>query len=446
MGSTIIFLGILIFLAHLFNAIFSRRRIPDVLFLLTIGILIGPVLHFVRPEMFGTIGPVFASLTLLFILFDSGADISIDALQSSWKGFVQVTFFSFILSMGIVAVVGHVIGLEWNAGMLLGSMVAGTGASIVIPLVRQMRVSEYTATVLSLESALSAVLGIVVALAFIEGYEMGSMNVGSIVGTVFASILMSLLLGIVGGILWAGMLDRVRHLQNSMFLTPAFVFIIYGIAESLGYSGPIAALAFGIVLGNVDYFEFSFLKRLRKSHMRPLESSEKSFYKEIVFVLKTFFFVYIGVCMPFNNGRALLYGLFITLALFVVRFCLLAIVGRNNDPDDRLVVSMMIPKGLAAAVLASMPEQVNIAAGYSVIPHAEMIKYIAYSVIFFSIIITSLLVLVTRGRLVKTTLDTENKKDGETVFDEPSPSDSTDITVSVNDAVETGVADSPTEE
>ena len=57
---------------------------------------------------------------------------------------------------------------------------------------------------------------------------------------------------------------------------------------------------------------------------------------------------------------------------------------------------MMIPKGLVAAVLAAMPERVNIAMGYTVIPGATTIKYTAYSVIFCSIVITSLLVFATR--------------------------------------------------
>jgi len=98
---------------------------------------------------------------------------------------------------------------------------------------------------------------------------------------------------------------------------------------------------------------------------------------------------------------ALAYGLAIAASLFVVRFVLVALVGRKNTPDDRLTVSMMIPKGLVSAVLASMPEQVNIAAGYTVVPGAETIKHITYSVIFCSIIICSLLVLLSSRRLVK---------------------------------------------
>ena len=405
---TYIFLGLLIFCAHLFNAWFSRRRIPDVLLLMLIGILVGPVLGFVTPANLDEIGPVLASLTLLFILFDSGIDMKLDMVRRYWSGVVQVTFFSFVVSMATVTLVAYfLVDLELKASMMLGAMVAGTAAAIVIPLVRRMRVSVKTRVTLTLESAISGVLCIVIALAFIEGYKLGNVSIGSMLGRVFASILMALVIGTVGGIVWSSFMDRIRKLQNSMFLTPAFVFVIYGVAELLGYSGAIATLSFGLVLGNPEYFEMSFLKKLRLNDMTPLEDNEKSFFKEFVFILKTYFFVYIGICIPFSNPLALAYGLVIAAALFVVRFALIAIVGRKNTPEDRLTVSIMIPKGLVSAVLASMPEQVNVAAGYDIIPGAEIVKHITYSVIFCSIIICSLLVLLTSKRLVKTSTEVE---------------------------------------
>ena len=399
---TYIFLGLLIFCAHLFNAWFSRRRIPDVLLLMLVGIVAGPVSGWITPEQLEGTGSVFASLTLLFILFDSGIDMRLDTIRQYWTGVVQVTLLSFLVSMSAVTVVAYfVVGLELQASMMLGSMVAGTAAAIVIPLVRQMRVSDKTRVTLTLESAISGVLCIVVSLAFIEGYKIGNMSIGSTVGRVLASVLMALVIGVVGGIVWSSLMDRVRKLQNSMFLTPAFVFVIYGLTEALGYSGAIAALAFGLVLGNPEYFEMSFLKKLRLHPMTSLEEGEKSFFKEFVFILKTYFFVYVGICIPFTNMYALMYGAIIAAALFVVRFVLITIVGQNNTAEDRLTVSMMIPKGLVSAVLASMPEQVNLAAGRVVIPGATLIKHVTYAVIFCSIIFCSILVLITSRRLVK---------------------------------------------
>ena len=399
---TYIFLGLLIFCAHLFNAWFSKRRIPDVLLLMLIGILVGPVSGWVKPEQLNDVGPIFASLTLLFILFDSGIDMRLDVVRRYWTGVVQVTFLSFVLSMATVTVIAfYLTDLELKACMLLGGMVAGTAAAIVIPLVRQMKVSDKTRVTLVLESAISGVLCIVISLAFIEGYKLGNVSIGSMLGRVFASILMSLIIGLVAGIVWSSFMERVRKLQNSMFLTPAFVFIIYGISEALGYSGAISALAFGLVLGNPEYFEMSFLKKLKLHDMTPLAGTEKSFFKEFVFILKTYFFVYIGICIPFTNTTTLAYGAIIAAALFVVRFILVLIVGKNNTPVDRLTVSIMIPKGLVSAVLASVPEQVNNAAGYTVIPGAVTIKYVTYSIIFCSIIICSILVLFTSKQTVK---------------------------------------------
>ncbi|MDE5703526.1 MAG: hypothetical protein K2H70_01745, partial [Bacteroidales bacterium] len=55
---SIVFLGLLVFLAHFFSAIYTRRNIPDVLLLMIIGLLLGPVLHWVSPDSFGVGGSV----------------------------------------------------------------------------------------------------------------------------------------------------------------------------------------------------------------------------------------------------------------------------------------------------------------------------------------------------------------------------------------------------
>ncbi len=408
-----IILGVLIFCAHLFSALFGKRKVPDVLFLVAIGILLGPVLGWIKPEMLGGFGSLFASVTLVFILVDSGIDMRIDDLRRYWVGVVQVMFYSFILSMAAAALVSHYVAqMGWMPSLLLGSMVAGTGASIVIPMVRQMRVSDKTRTVLTLESAMSAVLCIVVALAIIEAMKMGEVRFERIAGNVLASFLMATVLGVIGGMVWSGLLQRVRRQQNSMFLTPAFVFVIYGITEALGYSGAIAALAFGIVLGNASYFEFSFLRKIyrkRQPQMESLQDNEKAFFKEMVFILKTFFFIYIGVSIPFTDSVALLYGLYVVLAIYVVRIVLIAIVGRKNTRVDRYIVAIMAPKGLASAVLASMPRQINLESGYTVVPQAERIECMVYAVIFFSIVVCSLLVLLSRRKIIgKETVISEN--------------------------------------
>ena len=56
----IAFVGLLVFAAHLFTGIFSKTRIPDVLLLIAIGIVVGPLLGLVSPDQFGSVGPICA--------------------------------------------------------------------------------------------------------------------------------------------------------------------------------------------------------------------------------------------------------------------------------------------------------------------------------------------------------------------------------------------------
>ena len=214
-------------------------------------------------------------------------------------------------------------------------------------------------------------------------------RVGVIFGQVFSSFLLASLIGVIGSIFWSMVLDKVRTINNSIFTTPAFVFIIYGINELLGYSGIISALAFGIGLANMDAIHDKWLKKFSDRKPTLLNPTERTLFSELVFLMKTFFFVYVGISIKFDSLISLLIGLgisflMIILRIYVVRISLPSgIKGINNK--DRAFLSMMIPRGLAAAVLATMISQSQLAG-------SERVSNIVFSVIFFTIIFTSLLV------------------------------------------------------
>ena len=78
----ILTLGGLVFAAHWFAEIFSKKRIPDVLMLMLIGIVIGPVLKIVDAEKLSSMGNVFGQLTLVTLLFGSGTELSFRTLDN----------------------------------------------------------------------------------------------------------------------------------------------------------------------------------------------------------------------------------------------------------------------------------------------------------------------------------------------------------------------------
>ena len=171
-GLTIAIIGLLIFTAHLFSEIFSRKRIPDVLFLIIIGILIGPVFHWISPDSLGNAGSLFSGITLVTILFESGTQLRFSALKESFKGALKLTALNFVLSAVAIWLVGWlVLDLGPIISMILGCMLGGTASAVVIPIVRQMHMSEKPAIMLILEAAIGNVFSIVLALALMQAIK-----------------------------------------------------------------------------------------------------------------------------------------------------------------------------------------------------------------------------------------------------------------------------------
>lgn len=386
----ILTLGTLVFAAHWFAEIFSKKRIPDVLMLMFIGIVIGPLLKLVDADKLSTIGNVFGQLTLVTLLFESGTELSFKTLADSIKNTVTLTIVNFIVTFVAIGILGwFVLGMNPGISFMLGAALGGSSSAVAIPLVKQISIGEKSRTILILESAFSAILCIVVALAIFESYKYGEFRIGIIFGQVFSSFLLASLIGLLGSIFWSMVLDKVRTINNSIFTTPAFVFIIYGINELLGYSGIISALAFGIGLANMDLIHHRWLKNFTKRKPTLLNPMEKTLFSELVFLMKTFFFVYVGISIKFDSLISLLIGLGISVILILIRIPIVRISLpsdiNNVSNKDRAFLSMMIPRGLAAAVLATMIAQSGLAG-------SERVGNIVFSVIFFTIIFTSVLV------------------------------------------------------
>ena len=399
-GLTIAIIGLLIFTAHLFSEIFSRKRIPDVLFLIIIGLLIGPVFHWISPESLGNAGSLFSGITLVTILFESGTQLRFSALKDSFEGALKLTALNFILSAVAIWLVGWlVLDLDPIVSMILGCMLGGTASAVVIPIVRQMHMSEKPAIMLILEAAIGNVFSIVLALALMQAIKSRHVEFGAILGDIFSSFILATVMGLLGAIFWALILDQVRNIKYSILTTPAFVFIIYGINEWMGFSGAIAALAFGIGMANIDGIYNAWLKKFIKKVPVNLNETERSLFSELVLLLKTFFFIYVGISIQLTHWHPIVIGLGISIMVFILRVPAVrfAISRKEGIPDKELAfMSALNPKGLTAAVLATQ--------AIIYIPEGEValfVRNIVFSVILFSIVINSILIpLIDREELL----------------------------------------------
>ncbi|MFH1646762.1 MAG: cation:proton antiporter [Chloroflexota bacterium] len=385
----IAFVGILVFLAHLFTGIFSRTRIPDVILLILIGIVVGPVLGLTSPSLFGAVGPVFTTITLIIILFESGLALRLSMLRSALGGALILAPVGFFLTMFVVAGVAvWLTDLELLPAFIQGAIVGSTSETVVIPLVRQMRIKEETRTLLSVESSVNDVLSIVITVALVQAYVAGRFEIASVSGDLIAAFLVALVFGVIGALIWSVLLNRIHAIKNAMFTTPAFVFVIYGLVETLGFSGAIAALAFGVTIGNIETIRIPIFKASSAKEPVGLSDTEKVFFSEVAFLLKTFFFIYLGLSLELISNWLIIVGLILTAVAFALRLPAVKIsVNKSWPSKDVSVMAIMVPKGLAAVVLASIPVQQGVVGG-------EIIKNITYGVVLFSIVLCSFLVLL----------------------------------------------------
>jgi NhaP-type Na+/H+ or K+/H+ antiporter len=387
---SLVFLGLMVFLAHLFAAFYRKRKVPDVLMLMIIGLVIGPVLGLAGPESLGSFGPIFTTITLVVILFVGGTNLSVSTLEASWKGTTTLTLTAFIASIVALGSLSYVLlGFSVNSAIMIGAILGGTSSAMVIPMVQQMkRLGEESKTALALESALTDVLSVVVVLACIQVFTEGEINIGRTTGLVLSSFTFAALMGVGGALVWSRLIRFIRKIKDSIFTTPAFVFVIYGVAELLGFNGAIAALSFGITMANIDTFKSFIFRKIMGGEGNKFNDTELIFLRELSFLLKTFFFVYIGMSILFEDVSALIYGLIFTGVIYLVRLFITKIASpKTANLYDKTIISIMTPKGLAAAVLATIPEMAGVPEGY-------LIKNITYAVVLFSIIVTSILIII----------------------------------------------------
>lgn len=389
MPATLLTIGLIVFFSHFLSFQFRRTRIPDVLVLMLVGILVGPVLGIVAPQDFGKVGSVIATIALVVILFEGGTSLKLSALGESLGTTSILSVACFILTAAIVAFVGFfVLKLELLPAIMLGVTLGGSTSAVVIPMVGALKLPEKPTTILVLESALTDVLCIVGVFALLQIYAHGSAEPGKLLGSVMASLVVAAVIGVLGGIGWLMVLGKIRDFPNTISSTLAYVFIVYGLTEMLDFSGAIAALALGISVTNYEKFGLQRIRSIDEG-IEPLNQMDFTFYREAVFLLKTYFFIYLGISIYFGNLFLAIIALATILVVYLVRLGLVRFVFRQASYGlrDAAVISMMAPKGLAAAVLATIPLENGVAGG-------EVIRDITYMAVFISIVFTALLVMV----------------------------------------------------
>ena len=118
----------------------------------------------------------------------------------------------------------------------------------------------------------------------------------------------------------------------------------------------------------------------------------KRFHGQSSFLIRTFFYAYVGMIIAFEDLSYVGYGAVLAFLLLGGRFVSVAL-SSIKDPvlsAHRNVMTTMLPRGLAAAILAQLPLIYGL-------PNASIYPNIIVSVIIFTVIITVAGAFYSRG-------------------------------------------------
>lgn len=236
--------------------LFKRINLPPILAYLVCGILAGPELLvlFENPEEIH----IFAELGIVFLLFSLGLEFSLPKMLAMRHLVFGIGLGQMVLTTGVFTFVALMLGMSFNAAVVVGGMVALSSTAIVIKQASEQGILNTSRAQMAVSILLFQDLAVVPMLILIPLLADGAENSMSI------AIAMALLKGtlVVGILLSAGKwllpkifseVARTRTDELFVLTTILVTLIAAGLTYSFGLSMALGAFLAGMMLGESQY-------------------------------------------------------------------------------------------------------------------------------------------------------------------------------------------------
>ncbi len=348
--------------------LFQKFKIPEQIVLLLFGVIIQfsnliPDKAATLPIL-NSVAPIMGTVVLSLIILDAGLEMkAYDMLVRSPKVLALSALEPVVSGLGFSAIMYFAFGWPPLYGAIFGVLFGTTTGEVVVPLLRSVRVDEVTQDTLILNCVYNSVTAIVAFQILFPVATSSSLNIGSIISGAVLSFLVGIIVGVLSGFVWA-LLALKRISKHQYLITIGAAFAVYLASEILGGNGLLSILLFAIVIGNYNNRYRRLLssslygimlgrlgdelqKVLKISNERMVENLRNA-QKEITFILKVFFFVYLGLLFRYD-GSYLVAGILLSFALLGFKYLdLKALKVKGN----LRLMSLIGPRGITPIILA----------------------------------------------------------------------------------------------
>ena len=365
-----LFLGASILAGFLGRLAFRKLRVSDIIVLLAIGFLLGPALGLMDGAWLTPAMPILAPLGLVIILFEGGLELRWQEVRRHGAGALTFSVVSWGAAVGAIYLVAtRALGLSPMHALLLAAAVGATGIIAVIPILAQVRASPQARVWLTTETGLGDLLSAVAVtgLAAMMLTGGGALDFGLDFG---ARVILGAAIGFLGGLAWSRALFHIPERSYAYALTLGALLVAYAATEALGGSGFLGALVFGLVVGNAG----ALVKDGGVPALASLSERSREHQGEIIFLLRSVYFVYLGMAL----GRGLLtptsaWAMLALVGAIVAARVLVVALLHSGDRDTRMLLTGMMPRGMATMVLAATPAAMGVPGTEALIPLALLV-------------------------------------------------------------------------
>lgn len=384
--------GLILAVGFLAQLLFEKTRIPDILILLAIGYLVGPLTGWISVDRLAPYAPFLGAIAVAFILFDGGLDFELDKMLSQLGPATGLILLTWIPCVLLVAAGGHCLcSLSWQASLLLGIILSNISGPVVLPVLQKMRLPASERYLLSLDSTLTDVLVVVAFVTLLEIMAPGASITGSsLFNALLGSFSIGIMLGLVVGLFWIRALGLMANRSLAYSATLGVLLMLYGGSEYFRASGGLAVLTMAMVLANSERFRQFFAMKSPAIDTRALRAT----HTEFTFFIRTFFFVYAGLFLPAKalpSSEVALLAV-VLAAVLLSRYLGAAAFARlaGRGTPERLAYSIMMPRGLIVAVLAGVP------AAHAIPGTAPFARVAAFVIVITNVVMSVGVVLLDR--------------------------------------------------
>lgn len=380
--------------------VFEKTGVPDVIWLIIVGVVLGPITGLVDRAQLQAVAPYFGALTLVIVLFDGGSGLRLKELSPALGRGTLLAILGFVTSTAVLAAASvlavHLRVLPeswtWNHGIILGAILGGSSSVVIMPALRMSRLSPRISNVLNLESALTDVLCVVVTLAAIRVATGGAMDIKTIGITLGRAFGIGLGIGLAVGLLALLALRFLKKSEHAYPIILGTLLVVYVVIDRLGGSAALGILVIAVLVGNAP----TLANVVGLSRQSRLSRGVENAHDQITFIIKSFFFTFIGAMLGQPWGMVAL-GALLGVILLLARVPVVAgaTLGTGLPLSARGIVAVSMPRGMAAGVLAIFPSQAGI-------PGMDQLPVIVFAAVIVSIVMFATGFPVFRHRLRST--------------------------------------------